>query len=312
MGEITLVTCFFNIGRGEDKNTELRKTPQKYIEAFSRWARIQNKLIVYTDDAGAKDVMEVRSAFGLADKTEVIQIDNLFELEPELYARMQKAAANPHFIDFRYIPEAFSNNPKYDYLWMMKYYFMTDAYNKGLLSENVVWFDFGFDHGGKLYYDEEDFNFKWEYDFGNKIHIFCLHDPSKVLGIESLQYLDDCVTGCMYALSRELVPTFWQLVRNAMEALLMLDCVDDDQQLVLMAYKARPDLFEVHVTGWQMGIKECGGSHMKLREIKPPKGENKIKKMIRLTVRKFIPNKKDPKRLYAAKCYEKAKRIYGK
>ena len=60
----------------------------------------------------------------------------------------------------------------------------------------------------------------------------CLHDPDSVIGMQSLQFQDDCVMGCMYGLPRELVPEFWHLVRNAMEALLMLDCVDDDQQLV--------------------------------------------------------------------------------
>ena len=89
--------------------------------------------------------------------------------------------------------------------------------------------------------------------------------------------------GCMYGLPRELVPEFWHLVRNAMEALLMLDCVDDDQQLVLMAYKARPELFTVHVTGWQMIMKEMGATHMKLQKKELPKQENKYKKFLRQT-----------------------------
>lgn len=312
MGEITLVTDFFDIGRGQDKNQELKRSADKYLKEFKRWARIRNKLIVYTDANGAKAVRKIRAGYGLEDKTIIIQIDNLFELEADLYARMKKAAANPSFLSFRYIPEAFSNNPKYDYLWLMKYYFMNDAYNRGLLSDEVAWIDFGFDHGGLLYYDEKDFDFTWEYDFGDKIHIFCLYSPDSITGMESLQYLDDCVMGSMYGLPKELVPTFWQLVRNAMEALLMLDCVDDDQHLVLMAYKARPDLFKVTVTKWQMALKLCGADHMKLREQKPPKGENKYKRMIRLAVRKFIPNKKDPKRLYAKRCYDTAVRFYGK
>ena len=312
MGEITLVTDFFDIGRGEDKNQELRRTASKYMEEFKRWARIENKLIVYTDSKSAKEIMAIRAGYGLEEKTVIVPIDNLFELEPELFDKMQKAAKNPAFLDFRYIPDAFSNNPKYDYLWMMKYYFMNDAYNRGLLSEEVVWIDFGFDHGGLIYYDPEDFKFSWEYDWGDKIHIFCLYSPDSITGIEVLQYLPDCVMGSMYGLPRELVPTFWELVRNAMEALLMLDCVDDDQQLVLMAYKARPDLFQVHITNWQMALKECGGDHMKVKEPEPPKGENKYKRMLRLAYRKVIPNKKDPKRLYAAKCYNKAKKIHGK
>ena len=124
MGEITLVTDFFDIGRGEDKNQELRRTASKYMEEFKRWARIENKLIVYTDSKSAKEIMAIRAGYGLEEKTVIVPIDNLFELEPELFDKMQKAAKNPAFLDFRYIPDAFSNNPKYDYLWMMKYYFM--------------------------------------------------------------------------------------------------------------------------------------------------------------------------------------------
>ena len=116
----------------------------------------------------------------------------------------------------------------------------------------------------------------------------------------------------MYGLSRELVPTFWKLVRNAMEALLMLDCVDDDQQLVLMAYKARPELFTVHVTGWQMIMKEMGADHMKIKQKETPKQENKYKKILRQTFRKIIPNKNDLKRNYAKRSYDAAIRVYGK
>lgn len=311
MGEITLVTDFFDIGRGEDKNQVLKRTAERYMREFKHWARIQNKLIVYTDPHSAKEIMAIRENYGLAEKTIIIEIDNLFELESELYGRMQKNAVHPDFLSFRYFPDAFSNNPKYDYMWLMKYYFMNDAYNRGLLTEQVAWVDFGFDHGGLLYY-EEDFDFKWEYDFGDKINIFCLYDPDSVRGIEILQYLDDCVLGNMHGLPRELVPTFWELVRKALEALLMLDCVDDDQMLVLMAYKLRPELFKVHITDWHMQMKICGCDHLRLKEKAPAKGENKYKRMLRLAVRKFIPNKKDPKRLYAAKCYAKAERFFGK
>lgn len=128
----------------------------------------------------------------------------------------------------------------------------------------------------------------------------------------TLQFQNDCVMGCMYGLSRELVPTFWKLVRNAMEALLMLDCVDDDQQLVLMAYKARPELFTVHVTGWQMIMKEMGADHMKIKQKETPKQENKYKKILRQTFRKIIPNKNDLKRNYAKRSYDAAIRVYGK
>ena len=312
MEEITLVTDFFDIGRGQDKNKDLRRTAQRYFDEFKRWARIQNTLVVYTDSDSAEIIKGIRAEYGLGEKTIIIQIDNLFELVPGLLPKLEKISHNKDFLNFRYLPEASSNNPKYDYLWMMKYYFMNDAYERGLLSENVVWMDFGFDHGGITYCDEKDYDFLWNYEFGGKIHISCLHDPDSVIGMQSLQFQDDCVMGCMYGLPRELVPEFWHLVRNAMEALLMLDCVDDDQQLVLMAYKARPELFTVHVTGWQMIMKEMGATHMKLQKKELPKQENKFKKFLRQTYRKIIPNRNDLKRNYAKRSYEAAVRVYGK
>ena len=118
--------------------------------------------------------------------------------------------------------------------------------------------------------------------------------------------------GCMYGLGREMVPIFWKMVREAMEALLMIECVDDDQELVLMAYKKYPQHFTAHVTGWQMALKECGASHMKVREAQPAHKENKIKRMIRVVVRKLIPNKKDPARRYAMLCYGEAKRLHNR
>lgn len=81
MGEITLVTDFFDIGRGQDKNEELRRTASKYFDEFRRWARIQNKLIVYTDSKSAETIKAIRAEYGLLDKTVIVATDNLFELE---------------------------------------------------------------------------------------------------------------------------------------------------------------------------------------------------------------------------------------
>ena len=96
-----------------------------------------------------------------------------------------------------------------------------------------------------------------------------------------------------------------------MEALLMLDCVDDDQHLVLMSYKARPEIFEVHITKWQMAMKICGADHMKVRS-ENVQVENKYKRMLRLAIRKVIPNKNDLKKQFAKRCYDAAVHMHGK
>ena len=102
MGEITLVTDFFDIGRGQDKNEELRRSASKYFDEFRRWARIQNKLIVYTDSKSAETIREIRAEYGLSDKTVIMETDNLFELEGGLLERMEKASVNRDFLNFRY------------------------------------------------------------------------------------------------------------------------------------------------------------------------------------------------------------------
>ena len=114
MSELTLLTCFFDLGRGNDKNldADLRKTPEKYLNAFRHWARIQNQLIVYTDAAGAEAVRAIRKEFGREDKTIIIQIDDLFGLEPDLFARMEKISKKEDFLNFRFFRKASSNNPK--------------------------------------------------------------------------------------------------------------------------------------------------------------------------------------------------------
>ena len=45
MSEITLVTAYFNIGRGSW--TGFSRDNNKYIRYFEHWARLKTKLIVY-------------------------------------------------------------------------------------------------------------------------------------------------------------------------------------------------------------------------------------------------------------------------
>ena len=66
----------------------------------------------------------------------------------------------------------------------------------------------------------------------------------------------------------------WNLVYKAMEALLMLDCIDDDQQLLLMAVREKPELFDINQSEWFLPLKECGGEHLTIKM----NGEYVIKK----------------------------------
>ena len=61
--EITLVTAYFDIGRGEWG--KFKRGDNKYISYFKLWARMKNKLIVYTNAEVAKEVLAIRECVWL-------------------------------------------------------------------------------------------------------------------------------------------------------------------------------------------------------------------------------------------------------
>ena len=118
MNELTIVTAFFDIGRKDFKGAP--RSNQKYAEFFEFWARIQNKIVVYTDSVMAKEVKRIRKKFGLLDKTEVVIIDDVSIIEPELLNKMEKISKNKEFLSFRYMDNFADNNAKYDYIMFLK------------------------------------------------------------------------------------------------------------------------------------------------------------------------------------------------
>lgn len=312
MSEITVVTGFFDIGRGGIKGelSKYSRSNDKYFSYFSRWARMRNQLVVYTEPEYTERVMEIRRSYGLADKTTVIPVENIFTVEPDIYKRMKLVEKESSFRELRYYREAMSNGADYDYIMLMKYWMMKDAQERGLLSDTTAWIDFGFDHGGTKYIDEDDWDFLWQYDFEDKIHLFSLCDPEKINAWESLQLFPEVIMGAPLTLSTVRVAKLYELVRKAMEALLMLEAYDDDQQLLLMAYKWAPEEFAIHISDWFLPIREYGGSHMKVREVEKPKQgiRSRIRRWYSVHCGGVLVHTE--RKAYAQRMYELAGRFY--
>jgi len=268
--EVTLVTAFFDIGRGDFNIVRCEpRSAQKYIDYFDFWARIQNKLIVYTSPEYANQIRDVRKKYGRENETVIIEIEDIFSVEKDIYLRMKKIEKDENFMDFRFWNKEVSNRADYNYIMLMKYWCMQDAVTRGLCSNTVFWMDFGYNHGGVCYTKSEEFNFCIKGATNNKIQLYALphKEPLNVHGAQSLQFQFDTFSGSPVVAPAGMCNELWQMTKTAMLSLISLDCIDDDQQLLLMAYKLHSEYFEIHNSDWFMPLKEYwGGSHLTVKE----------------------------------------------
>lgn len=274
--EIVIVTAFFDIHR---ENFEVyQRSSEQYFEYFKFWARIQNRIIVYCQKQNYEKIYQIREEFGLKDKTDIIILENIYEIEPDIYKRMCEISRREDFKSSRYFDVALSNRADYDYVMLLKYWCLFDSSKRIDADVNFAWVDFGFNHGGKLYTNPKDFSFYWEYPFEDVINIFCLSNPKEMSGFESLQFQKDCVIGTYFILPKTLIKSFWNSMKLAMYSLLSLDCIDDDQQLLLMVYKLHEDWFKVIVSDWFELFVLCSNRKFSLLSSNPSK-ENETHKI---------------------------------
>jgi len=262
MPEITVVTAFFSVGRDEWKT--YNRSNDKYIEYFRFWARLQNKLIVYTDRDTAEKVLEIRKEFHLEDRTQVIIVDDVYALEPEVYTQIEMALGVSAAVNFRTCPEnPESWNPKYDYVTYLKPYFVADAVKNGYVDGMVAWVDFGYNHGGQTCVNAEEFDFLWCYDFTPKIHLFAMEPIDDMPIFEIVRTMRAYIAGAVMVAPASLWQEFADLYKQSILHLTHCGFADDDQTVSVMAYRENPDLFEIHpVDDWFIALKEVGGEHL--------------------------------------------------
>lgn len=253
------------MGRGKD--CLIPRSNERYHEEFSVWARIKNRMIVYTDPQNEEAIRTIRRNYDLEDRTKLIVIEDLFSIEPQIYRRMREIESDERFLRFRALPNAMSNNAKFDYAWLIKYFCLADAAKFVAKDSLLAWFDFGFNHKDACFTNPDEFSFLWDCTLQNdKIHLFVRSDPKRFLPIESLQFMQDVFLGVFHVVPAFLAGRFWQEMRNAMEALLSLGCIDDDQQLLFMAFERDPTIFQIHRSDWFLSLKESGASHLTAKE----------------------------------------------
>ena len=278
MQEVTIVTAFFDIGR---KDFALNsRTNEEYLEYFKFWARIRNKIIVYTYKEMAEEVRKIRKEFGLLDRTVIIEIDDETTIEPTIYKNMEKIANEEYLKDYRYQNIAVENNCKYDYVMLLKYWCLADAVKRKIADGMLAWLDFGFNHGNDCYVNAEEFDFLWKTELSNdKVHLFSLDE--ELTNEPIFQLIRNMKVGVMggYIFAPDhLSEKFKNSIKIQMESMIRLGLIDDDQTLLLMAYRENPEMYEMHKSDWFMPLKENGASHLTVKENrnKKPSLKNRI------------------------------------
>ena len=314
-----IVTAFFDIGRGDMnyKNCEPRSF-QKYLEYFRFWARVKNHLVVFTQVGLSDKIMEVRRNFGLELKTTIIEIENIFDCERELYEKMKKIEQNEDFKKFRFFESEVSNTAAYDYIMLMKYYSLKEAATKFPKYNNLIWMDFGFNHGGQCLSKSEEFDFKVSCDMLDKISLYSLPDKQidKISLIDSLQYQIDHIAGDIIVTPTNLAKDFYDKCTEAMKGLILLGCIDDDQQLLLMAYRSTPELFIVKEADWFLPLKEyLGGQHLSVVDSfvnrkQPPQDERSSLRRYIGRIKRYLLKKNIDSDDFMARVDEKCRRYW--
>ena len=150
-------------------------------------------------------------------------------------------------------PEVY--NPDYNYTVYLKYYFLSQAVKAGLTGNMCAWMDFGYNKGGHFYTNVEDFDFLWTFDLSpDKIHLFSFGSEEELWELpifEVVRTMEIYISGEIIIAPKNLAEDFCALVRRAELSLGDVGLSDDDQTILLMAYRTRPELFELHqMLGW--------------------------------------------------------------
>lgn len=254
MSKISIVTAFYDIGRGDWSTTVeknggplphyLQRSVDKYIDHFTRMCEIDTEIIVYTSSDIAPRLAAISS------NVKVVEYD-YFNIHKELRDKIEAIQTSPEFA--RRINPYQVRNPEYwskDYVGVtsLKAFYVSDAFERGLITNDwAAWVDFGYCRDD----DHVPASKKWEYDFTpGKMHFFNYRDPDLSRKLEQIQLA--VLNNIVYIIGGVFVgeKEQWKMLEDGMEKSMKLlmhnKLVDDDQGLLLSSYFMNPKKYELH------------------------------------------------------------------
>lgn len=252
---ITIVTAFFDIGRGNwpriIRGRELppyqHRPNEVYFHYFNKLAKMKNPMVIFTQPEFEHVVHQIRDYHGNKDKTEVVVVsrEELSKFNPKI-EQINNVMNNDEFvlkINDPHLPEYW--NAPYVMINFLKSWFAAKANEEGLIKTDLsAWIDFG--------YVRDDSSLSpsllWDYDFNpEKIHMFQMRDIEKNRPLQDIIATGDVyIQGCHIVAHRKNWDYLWQSMQCEIDKALNANLIDDDQTFLLQSYLNDPNRFELH------------------------------------------------------------------
>jgi protein YibB len=247
----TIVTGYFDLGREGwldrfGKQPEERRDAGVYFERFAHLARLPNAMVVVTEPRFAAKILAIRERLGLADRTAILTVDDLFgqaALAPALRA-ISARMTHPFFQRMLRAPELPEfRQPRYVLLVTLKFLFVVTALRLGLIrTAQASWVDFGYCRTQAAV----EATAPWRFDTGGKINLFHVLEPddAPIFGVVR--------SGEMYFIANHMMgpaaawPDFARDIAYSLDCLLECGLADDEQTLMLMAWRRNPQAYVLH------------------------------------------------------------------
>jgi len=256
MSDITIVTAFYDIGRGEwtpDKGLPhyLQRTTDTYIERFSHMTQMENEMVVFS----TPDIIEKLQPLRGDRPTKWVSFD-IFKKYGDLVETIHKIQKNENYQKMihpsqRMNPEYW--NPQYVAVNFLKSTVVNVAIKNGFATKNLVsWLDFGYCRTA----DKIPSSKKWSYDFDvTKMHLFNYKEYDNRPINEIISTNDVYILGAKIVGGRTVWPEFQKTMAKSLSDLIDNGLVDDDQTIMLLSTIKNPSLFQLHkIPDHQLGL----------------------------------------------------------
>lgn len=173
MSDITIVTAFFDIGRGNSSiqyaNTQTR-TADTYLSYFEYLAQLDNDMIIFTSPEFEQKILELRQG----KPTQVLLFDfkNQLQYHRQWIQKIQDSTEFKQKINPRQRDNIEYRSADYVLITNMKAFFVNRAINANLVKTKLVaWVDFGYCRSVETLANVK----RWQFDFNpEKVHFLVL------------------------------------------------------------------------------------------------------------------------------------------